>query len=130
MTNGERYRELAERLFDRHDDTAIDEMFSPDYVGEYGGKKVIGREAFRAAVAALRAGLAPLRYEVHRTTEDGEYLWAHWTASGRHSAMLFDSAPTGAAVSVTGLTLNRIVDGQVVWGLVKWDRMGLLDQLR
>ncbi len=130
MTLGEQYRALARRLFADLDDTAIDEMFAPDYQGEYGGKSVVGRDAFRASVVALRSALAPVHYVVHHTAEGDGLLWAHWTASGVHTGPLFELAPTQRAVSITGLTLNRFVDGKIVWGLVKWDRMALLDQLR
>jgi predicted ester cyclase len=130
MTLGDQYRELARRLFVHADDTAIDELFAADYEGEYAGGVVRGRDAFRASVGALRSALTPLTYTVHHTAEGDGLLWAHWTASGVHSGHLFDLAPTQRPIAITGLTLNRFVDGKIVWGLVKWDRMALLEQLR
>ncbi len=130
MTLGDQYRALAHRLFAKSDDTAIDELFAPNYEGEYGGKTISGRDAFRASVIALRNALAPLDYTVHHTAEGDGLLWAHWTARGTHSARVFDLDPTHKPVAITGLTLNRFVDGKIVWGLVKWDRLALLDQLR
>jgi predicted ester cyclase len=130
MSHGDRYRELADRLFRLGDDSVIDEMFAPDYTGEHGGRTIQGRDAFRAAVTSVRAALSPCRYDVHDTADSGDLCWAHWTLIGVHGARLFDLEPTGAKVTITGLTLNRFANGVIVWGLVKWDRLSLLEALR
>ncbi|HEY4055791.1 MAG TPA: ester cyclase [Kofleriaceae bacterium] len=130
MNAGDRYRELARRLFTVEDDSAIDEWFAEDYEGEYGGERVVGRDRFKQSVLTLRAAIGPLDYQVHHTAESGDLVWAHWTARGTHRGPIFDIAPTGKPVVITGLTLNRIANGKIVWGLVKWDRMALLEQLR
>jgi predicted ester cyclase len=130
MSYGDRYRELADRLFVHRDDTVIDEMFASDYTGEHGGRAIRGRDEFRAAVTGLRAALSPCRYVVHDTAESGDLCWAHWSLTGVHGARLFDLEPTGKPVTITGLTLNRFANDRIVWGLVKWDRMSLLEALR
>lgn len=129
MTNGERYRELARRLFTEADDTAINEFFASTYEGEHGGEHV-DLQRFRESVAAFRSAFGPVTYEVHHTTEDGDLLYAYWTARGCHSGPAFGLEPTERPIRVTGLTLNRFKDGKIVWGLVKWDRLALLEGLR
>ncbi|HEY1548630.1 MAG TPA: nuclear transport factor 2 family protein [Kofleriaceae bacterium] len=130
MSYGDRYRELADRLFVRRDDTVIDEMFALDYTGEHGGRMIRGRDEFRAAVTSLRAALSPCRYVVHETADSGDLCWAHWTLTGVHGARLFELEATNKPVEISGLTLNRFANGQIVWGLVKWDRLSLLEAIR
>jgi predicted ester cyclase len=129
MTLDDKYRALARRLFAESDDTAIDELFAPNYEGEYSGKTIIGRDAFRTSVIGFRNALGPIEYVVHHTAEGDGLLWAHWTARGTHVGRILDREPTKRPISITGLTLNRFVDGKVVWGRVMWDRMALLEQI-
>jgi predicted ester cyclase len=130
MTKAERYRNLADRLFHKRDLSAIDELFADDYQGEYAGKPVHGRAAFRASVEGMLAGLGDTRCDVIDTAESGDLLWAHWTCTGTHEGPLFGLAPTNAPVTIHGLTLNRFKGDRIVWGLVKWDRLAVLEQLR
>lgn len=126
----ERYRELADRLFHQHDLAVIDEVFAEDYEGEYGGQPIHGRAAFRASIEAMLAGLEDTRYVVHDTAETGDLLWAHWTCTGIHRGTLLGVPGTNTEVKIEGLTLNRFAHGRIVWGLVKWDRMTVAEQLR
>ncbi len=129
MTNAERYRTTIDRLFHRKDDSAFDDLFAPTYTGEYGGQ-TIDRETFRQRVFGFRAALGDIRYDVVETAEVGDRVWAQWKVTAVHRAPLFGIEATHAPVAITGMTVNRFVDGKVVWGMVQWDRMTLADALR
>ena len=38
-------------------------------------------------------------------------------------------APTGKRVKVTGMSFDRLVDGQIMEGWDNWDGLGLLEQM-
>lgn len=130
MTKAERWRNLAVRLFSERDLTAIDELFDPDYEGEYAGKPVHGREAFRASIAAMLAGIHDTRMDVHATSEDGDLLWSHWTCTGIHGGALMGLPATKRPVTIVGVTLNHFRGDRIVKGFVKWDRLALVEALQ
>jgi predicted ester cyclase len=117
-------------LFHKRDLAAIDDLFAEHYQGEYAGNPVHGRAAFRASVEGMLAAIGDTRYDVIDTVESGDLLWAHWTCTGTHTGSLFGIAATNAPVTIHGLTLNRFEGDRIVWGLVKWDRLALVEQLR
>jgi predicted ester cyclase len=48
---------------------------------------------------------------------------------GTHRGPIFGLAPTGKAVTMTGMTMVRVADGRLVESWVRNDVMGLMSQL-
>lgn len=130
MNHTERYRLMADRLFRLRDDSAFEEFFAPTYTGEYGGKPIAGRDAMKEIVLGFRNAFGDARYDVIDAVEAGDKLWVQWKVTAIHRGTLFGIAPTHAPITITGLTVNRFVDDKVVWGIVQWDRLGLVETLK
>ena len=60
----------------------------------------------------------------------GDTIITHWQAQGTHSAECMGFRPTGRLITYRGVSIYRMVDGQVVeyWAYV--DTAGMLDQLK
>jgi hypothetical protein len=52
-----------------------------------------------------------------------------WHSEGTHRGELAGLAPTGARVTVTGISIDQWRDGKVVEAWVEWDNLGLARQL-
>ncbi len=130
MALADRYRDFVDRLWHSRDDSVIDELVAPGIVVDYGGHRIVGREAFRTAILGYRVAFGNARYEIEHIDELGDRIWATWKVAGMHTARLLDVPPTQARISVTGVTFQRFAGGQMVEGAVHWDRLTLLEQLR
>jgi predicted ester cyclase len=53
----------------------------------------------------------------------------HWTARGTHRGELMGIPPTERAVTVSGITLDRLADGRIAESIGSWDASGMLQQL-
>lgn len=80
-------------------------------------------------VSMYRSAFPDLSFEVHETPSDGKWAAVRWTSSGTHEGELMGIEPTEQEVSVEGIELDRVEDGQLVESRVAWDALGLLRQV-
>jgi predicted ester cyclase len=71
--------------------------------------------------------------DTHFTIEDviaeGDKVVTRWTARGTHKGELQGIPPTGKQVVVTGIVINRLVNGKLEEGWSNFDALGMLQQL-
>ena len=60
---------------------------------------------------------------------EGDTVVTRWSFRGTHRGELFGIAPTGKAVTMSGIFIDRIADGQVVEHWDEADILGLMEQL-
>ena len=60
---------------------------------------------------------------------EGDKVVTRWRAHGTHQGRFAEIEPTGRKVEVTGIAIDRVVNGKRVEGWVQWDMHGLLRQL-
>lgn len=60
---------------------------------------------------------------------EGDRVMTRWTARGTHKGTFMGKAPTGKSVTVTGITIARIRDDEVVESWGEWDTLGLMRQI-
>lgn len=109
----------------------IDELASAEYVGHDPAEQepVRGPEGVRRLVERYRAAFADARITVDEQVAEGDRVVSRWTARGTHTGELGRIQPTGKEVTVSGVTIARVVAGRVVEAWTSWDRLGLLVQL-
>jgi predicted ester cyclase len=66
---------------------------------------------------------------VEKVIAEGDLVFVEWSCKAVHKGPFLGIEPTGKLVSLYGMYVDRVVDGQVVehWGLQ--DTMGLVSQL-
>jgi len=89
---------------------ALDELCGPNFHLEGLG----GVEAFKRVITDFRKGFPDLHFTVEEIIAEGDKVAYRWTARGTHQGEYQGIAPTGKAVTATGITIIRIVDGKVV----------------
>ena len=126
--NRELVRRFFEEVWNQGDEAAIDRYLDPDTVGtepEFG----TGREAFRAQWRKWRAAFPDIHFAVEDVIAEGDKVVTRWTLTGTHRGEFMGVPPTGRRVSVTGMSLDHLVDGQIKAGFDAWDALGLWQQL-
>jgi predicted ester cyclase len=89
---------------------ALDEMCAPNFHLEGFG----GVTEFKAAILGFRKSFPDLHFTVEEIIAEGDKVAYRWTSRGTHQGEYQGIAPTGKAVTSTGITIIRIVDGKVV----------------
>jgi steroid delta-isomerase-like uncharacterized protein len=108
-----------------------DEIIAPDYVGHDPAQPepTRGPAGVKEAAAGYRAAFPDLTVTVEQQVAEGDTVVTRWTATGTHEGELFGIAPTGKQATVTGISVERVVDGKVVEDHTNWDTYGMMVQL-
>ena len=107
-----------------------DELFSPEFIGHAPGNGLTrGPEGVRKLVGGWRDGVPDMEIEIHAQVAEGSRCATRFTGRGTHKGFWLGIPATGKEVSLSGIAITRVIDGQVVsdWG--EFDVMGLLQQL-
>lgn len=128
-TNKALAREFFEQIWNQGDESAIDRMIVADAAGndpDFGA----GREAFRKQWREWQAALPDLHFEIIDLIAEGDKVLTRWILTGTHSGAAFmGKEPTGNAIRVEGMSLDRIAEGMVQEGCDGWDALGFRRQL-
>jgi len=69
------------------------------------------------------------RYTVEDQLADGDKVFTRWSWTGTHKGELMGIALTGKPVRISGMVIDRIVDGKIVEEWEEWDALGMMQQL-
>ena len=124
-------RRVIEEIFGEGRLELADEIISTDFVGHDPAlpEPTQGPEGLKQAAAGYRAAFSDLTCVADQQVAEGDTVVTRWTARGTHDGDLFGIAPTGKHATVTGISIDRIVDGKVVEDHTNWDTFGLMQQL-
>ena len=109
----------------------VDVYYAADYVDHTPSpirELASGREGVRRALALFHQAFPDTRHTIEDLVAEGDRVVARISARGTHTGELFGHAPTGRVVRLTGITIYRLVNGQIVERWAEHGR-GILDQL-
>jgi predicted ester cyclase len=109
----------------------MDKFVSADYVGNDPSlpEPVRGIKGAKDFVNQYRSAFEGAQVTVIEQVGEGDLVATRWEGRGRHTGELMGITPTGRDVIVTGLTLSRLENGQIVEEWTNWDTLGMLQQL-
>ena len=124
-------RRLLEEAFNVGNIDVIDELVTTDFVNHDAAlpEPMIGPDAAKASISGYRTAFPDLRLTVEEQIADDQGVATRWSAKGTHEGDLMGMAPTGKQATVTGITIDRIVDGRIAESWTNWDTLGMLQQL-
>jgi len=124
-------RRLLEEAFNVGNIGVIDELVTTDFVNHDAAlpEPMIGPDAAKATISGYRTAFPDLRLTVEEQIADDQGVATRWSAKGTHEGDLMGMAPTGKQATVTGITIDRIVDGRIAESWTNWDTLGMLQQL-
>jgi predicted ester cyclase len=124
------YRHFLHEIFVRGHLEKLDEFLDPEYVNHDARPgSPDGPEGVRQIVAEFRTAFPDLSMTVHDQVAEWDMVCSRVTTRGTHRGPLFGKPPTGREVTMTGITMVRIVDDRIVESWVKNDCVSLMKQL-
>jgi steroid delta-isomerase-like uncharacterized protein len=125
-------RRYFEEIWDKANLELIDELFTTNFV-RHGPSategEVRGLEGFKGLVSMYRSAFPDLRVPIEDLMAEGDRVVTRWTARGTHQGELMGNAPTGNQVTVTGIIVDRISEGQIEEEWVDYDTLHLMQQI-
>ena len=110
----------------------IHELMAADAVGvgEAGPQAVIrGPDEFRTFVEKLRGAFPDIHVTIEDAFGSGDKVVARWSATMTHAADHLGIRATGKRVRITGISIVKIVKGQIVEGFDNWDQLTMLREI-
>jgi steroid delta-isomerase-like uncharacterized protein len=124
-------RRAFNELFTEGDLDVADEVFAPDYVGHDPALTydMHGPEQFKQFVLMYRIAFPDLELTVEDQVAEGDEVVTRFTARGTHRGELMGIPPTGRKVVVTGISIDRMVNGKTVESWTNYDVLSMMQQL-
>jgi len=113
--NKEMVRRYYEEVVSTGADDAVPQFVSPDYVEVHDNKRyALGLEGAREHIRGVRRTYPDLRLTVEQQIAEGEWVVSRVTMRGTHRGEWLGIKPTGKAVEMTAVNVDRVVDGRIV----------------
>ena len=123
-------RRVFEEVWNQGKLNVADEVTDANYVSHGLGMEIPpGPAGTRQFVTIYRTAYPDTHFVVEDQIAEGDRVVTRWTAQGTHRGELMGIPPTGKRVTVTGITIDRIVGGKIVETWNNFDALGQLQQL-
>jgi steroid delta-isomerase-like uncharacterized protein len=125
------YQRRWTEAVNRGDVSAADRSFAPDVVVHITGiqEPVRGGEAWKQLMAGSLAAFPDARFTMEDSLVAGDRVAHRWSVRGTHTGPLGPVPPTGRAIAIGGLNLDRVVDGKAVERWEQYDQPVMMQQL-
>jgi len=124
------YRNFIQAVFNEGRLDRVDEFLAPSYViADAPPGTPPGADGVRQVVAMFRGAFPDLEITLDEVIAEGDVVAASSTLRGTQRGDFLGVPATGRPVSISSLTMVRIVDGRLVESRVKNDTAELMRQL-
>jgi steroid delta-isomerase-like uncharacterized protein len=110
----------------------IHDLLAPDAVaiGELeDGIKLRGPAEFVAFAQRIRGAFPDMNVVIEDAIGAEDKVVLRWSATMTHRGDHLGMPATGKPVRITGITIARIADNQIIEGWDNWDQLGMLKQI-
>jgi ketosteroid isomerase-like protein len=107
----------------------LDEVLAPTYRSTLPGWPPLDREGDKQMVQAFYAGFPDLRPSIEEQLAEGDRVATRVTWRGTHTGTFQGIPPTGRAVTMAVLRLDRIEGGRIAESWAQFDALGVMQQL-
>ena len=128
-TNKVLVRRFYEEGFNQRNLALVDELCTSDHLFHNTPATLHGREEFKQLLSVYLIAFPDARFTVEDEIAEGERVASRYTFYGTHQGELMGIPPTGKQVTVTGMIINRIVNGKSEEGWLNFDALGMMQQL-
>ena len=131
-TNKALSRRFLEEVFNQGKLDVLDEITAKDHVNSGPGTLPglpAGPEGNKHLVTVYRNAFPDIHFTVDEQIAEGDKVVTRWTGHGTHQGELLGIPATGKSSTVTGIAVDRIVNGKIAesWGI--FDQFGMMQQL-
>ena len=131
-TNKTVSRRFFEEVWNKGNLAALNEIIAKDHVNSGPGTLPglpTGPEGSKQLVTVYRNAFPDVHFTIDEQIAEGDKVVTRWTAHGTHQGELAGIPATGKSSTVTGIAVDRIVNGKIAesWGI--FDQFGMMQQL-
>ena len=125
-------RRFLEEVFGQGKLAVADEILAPDHVDHGPGAlpgTPPGPEGSKMLVTVYRNAFPDIHFTIDEQIAEGDKVVTRWTGHATHQGELAGIPATGKSATVTGMGVDRIVNGKIAesWGI--FDQFGMMQQL-
>ena len=131
-TNKTVSRRFFEELFGKGNLAVADEIIAKDHVNSGPGSipgLPTGPEGTKQLVTVYRNAFPDIRFTIDEQIAEGDKVMTRWSAHGTHQGELAGIPATGKTSTVTGIVIDRLVNGMIAESWAIFDQFGMLQQL-
>jgi steroid delta-isomerase-like uncharacterized protein len=88
-----------------------------------------GPEGFKQTIELYKSAFSDLTFTIDEMFSDGDMVCTRWSSTGTHDGDLMGIPASGNAITTSGISIDRVVDGKVAESWVQWDNLGLMQQV-
>jgi len=122
--------EWFERVWNRGDESAIDDLLAPTAVAHgLPGGQIEGPAGFKPFARNFRSAFPNINIVIRRLVTEGNLCTAHCEVTGTHTGDGLGAPPTGRRMNFEGMTIVRVENGQIQEAWNSFDFLSLYQQL-
>jgi len=122
-------QQFWERIWNRGELSAADELVTPDFVLYLPAMELRGPEGVKTWATVIRGGLPDVVFKIEQSIGEGDTVATRWSAIGTNTGVLMGVPPTGRVVHIMGISLFRVANDKITEDRAVEDVLGLLQQL-
>ena len=131
-TNKTVARRFLEEVWNKGNLAVLNEIIAKDHVNSGPGTLPglpAGPEGSKQLVTVYRNAFPDVHFTIDEQIAEGDKVVTRWTAHGTHQGELVGIPATGKSSTVTGINVDRVVNGKIAesWGI--FDQFGMMQQL-
>jgi steroid delta-isomerase-like uncharacterized protein len=123
-------RRWFEEVWNRGRREAIGEMIAPTCIIHDGATDSTGPDGFYPFFDRITATFSEPHVTVEDTITEGNSACIRWSFTGRHTGEALGIPASGKTIFITGITILRASEGQVVEAWQNWDMLGMMQQIQ
>ncbi|MBM4258454.1 MAG: ester cyclase [Deltaproteobacteria bacterium] len=105
------------------------DVFAPTYFHRTPAATFPNLEAFLQMISDFRVAVPDTQVAVQDLFAEDDKVVFRWVLTGTHRGTLFGIAPTNRAISLSGMTIQRVENGKIVEAWAEFNAGGLRQHL-
>ena len=120
-------RRMFEDIWNAKQRSSIDEYYSADMKSHGFGAEEGDIETYKQWYDLITTAFPDIEFEVGEVFADEHMTAATWRATGTHDGELMGLEPTGNRGTVSGISINRVEDGEMVETWMNFDSLKMME---
>ena len=121
--------QFVDKVQNQHDISALNELFSPDFVDHSGLSNPANFDGAKQFFAMIFTAFPDIQVKIHDQVVGGDKVWMRKTFKGTHQGEFMGIPPTNKTVEINVIDIHRVVGGKITEHWAVADMFGLMQQL-
>ncbi len=107
-------REYIEKVLNEGDIDLLEQFVSSDYTEVFNNQRFkVGIEGAKEHILGVRKNYPDIALSINQQVCEGEWVVTCYTMKGTHAGSWMGIKPTGKILEVTGVNVDRVIDGKI-----------------